>query len=89
MVDTYGRWKYVSDEPKENWCDLDRIAHWIEDQGYKPKTSMENMVVVLTLHFESHLETEDMEWPESEKLIDEVAQFVECSGVLEYFDYDP
>lgn len=89
MVDYYGRWYYHSDEPAEKWCDLDRIAHWIEDQGYQPETSMENLVVVLALHFECYVESEDMDWPEPEKLVDEVAQFVECSGTLRDFDYEP
>ena len=88
MVDTYGRWTYFSDEPKEKWCDLDRIAHWIEDQGYQPETSLENLVIVLALHFECHVESEDMEWPEPEKLVAEVAQYVECSGTLRDFDYE-
>jgi len=88
MVDTYGRWTYFADEPKEKWNDLDRIAHWIEDQGYQPKTSMENLVVMLVLHFEGDLESIAKDWPEPDDLIGDIAFFVECSGTLAAFEYE-
>ena len=89
MVDTYGRWTYFSDEPKEKWCDLDRIAHWIEDQGYQPETSMENLVVMIALHLESHLEEMDQAWPEPECIADVLKEFVFMCGTLRDFDYEP
>lgn len=88
MVDIYGRWTYDPAEPREKWCDLDRIAHWIEDQGYIPQTSMENLVVHLALHFEGECEALAKDWPDSDVLIDDIALFVEQSGTLEDFDYE-
>lgn len=47
MVDTYGRWteeKDYSTYPKEKLCDYDYMAIWIREQGYKPKTDMENLI---------------------------------------------
>ena len=87
MIDCYGRWTYDSSEPEEKWCDLDRIAHWIEDQGYKPETSMENLVCMLAAHFECDLESVARDWPDPEYLIGDIAFFVECSGTLKDFDY--
>ena len=88
MVDIYGRWTYNPSEPREKWCDLDRIAHWIEDQGYVPQTSMENLVVHLALHFESDCKDIGKDWPDSDVLIDDIALFVEQSGTLSDFDYE-
>lgn len=88
MVDTYGRWTYVPDEPEEKWCNLDQIAHWIGSQDYKPKTSIENLVVMLALHFEGECEDLGKDWPEPDVLIDDIALFVELSGGLGVFDYE-
>lgn len=47
MVDTYGRWteeKDYSTYPKEKLCDYDYMAIWIREQGYEPKTDMENLI---------------------------------------------
>lgn len=89
MVDPYGNWTYDSTEPESRWNDMDRVAHWIEAQGYKPQTSMENLVVVLMLHFEGDCEAEDRDYPEPDKLIEAIALFVEQSGTLRDFDYEP
>lgn len=88
MVDIYGRWSYDPTEPKEKWCDFDRIAHWIEDQGYTPVTSMENLVVMLCAEFESELEFENKDWPPSEDLVYDISLFVEQTGTLRDFDYE-
>lgn len=50
MVDTYGRWteeKDYSTYPKEKWCDYDYMAAWIREQGYEPKTDMENLITMI------------------------------------------
>ena len=89
MVDPYGNWIYDSTEPESRWNDMDRVANWIESQGYKPQTSMKNLVVVLMLHFEGDCEAENRDYPESDKLVDAIVLFVEQSGNLKDFDYEP
>ena len=89
MVDPYGNWTYDPTEPESRWNDMDRVAHWIESQGYEPRTSMENLVVVLMLHFEGDCETENRDYPSSDELVEQIAIFVEQSGTLRDFDYEP
>lgn len=59
MVDTWGNWteeKDYSTYPKEKWCDYDYMAAWIREQEYKPKTSMENLITMILLHYEGEIE---------------------------------
>lgn len=61
MVDTWGNWieeKDYSKYPKEKWCDYDYMAVFIREQGYEPKTTMENLINMIFLHYESALEDE-------------------------------
>jgi len=44
MVDNYGRWTYEPNTPEEKKCDCDRIADWICEKGYTPRTSIEHLV---------------------------------------------
>ena len=50
MVDQWtGKWteeKDYSTYPKEKWCDCDYMAVWIREQGYKPKTSINNFPMI-------------------------------------------
>ena len=57
MVDTLGRWTYMPNTPEKYKCDMDIVADMITEDGYKPITDLENLVVMVILHFES--ETED------------------------------
>ena len=52
MVDAYGRWTYKSDTPEQKKCDCDRIADWIFERGYTPKTSIEHLVHMIILMFD-------------------------------------
>ena len=55
MVDTWGNWteeKDYSTYPKEKWCDYDYMTAWIREQGYEPKTSIENLITMILLHYE-------------------------------------
>lgn len=52
MVDVYGRWTYEPDTPEEKKCDCDRIADKIIQSGYKVKTTIENLVEMIILHFD-------------------------------------
>ena len=87
MFDGCYRWRYDPHEPKSKWGDLDRIAHWVEEQGYKPKTSIENLVIMLASHFLGDCVDRGKDWPCSDVLIDDIALFVEQSGTLREFDY--
>lgn len=58
MVDTWGNWteEDYSIYPKEKWCDYDYIAAWIREQGYEPKTDMENLITMILLYYEGEIE---------------------------------
>lgn len=56
MVDTWGNWTEEKDYnvyPKEKWCDYDYMAVFIREQGYEPKTTMENLISMIFLHFDN------------------------------------
>lgn len=62
MVDTWGRWTEEKDYntyPKEKWCDYDRMAVFIREQGYEPKTTMENLITMIFAHYEGALWDEE------------------------------
>ena len=99
MVDTYGRWieeKDYSIYPKEKWCDMDYMANWIRSIGYEPKTSMENLITMVLLHYDGCLDDEDKDFytditvseNEHNVSIADVSCFVEENGGLEEFDYE-
>lgn len=97
MVDTYGRWteeKDYSTYPKEKWCDYDYMAAWIREQGYEPKTDMENLVTMILLHYECEIEDGESDYDTENGNFDgtytEAAQtFVMDNGGLVEFDYIP
>lgn len=84
MVDYYGRWTWDPSRPKVKWCDCDRIAQWIIDSGYKIKTTIENLVHMILLHFDN---PDNREEYGEEFTIDGCKQYVEYSGGLREFDY--
>ena len=58
MVDWFGQWteeKDYSQYPKEKWCDYDYMAAWIREQGYEPRTEMENLITNIFSFYESDL----------------------------------
>lgn len=97
MVNTYGRWteeKDYSTYPKEKWCDYDYMAAWIREQGYEPKTDMENLITMILLHYECEIEDGESDYDTENGNFDgtytEAAQaFVMDSGGLVEFDYKP
>ena len=84
MVDCYGRWTWDPSLSKVKWCDCDRIAQWIIDSGYKVKTTIENLVHMILLHFDS---PDNYEEYGEEFTVDGCKQYVEDSGGLREFDY--
>lgn len=97
MVDINGRWTEESDYssyPKEKWCDYDYMAAWIRGQGYKPKTSMENLISMMFDHYECEIEMHVSEFDTVSGNFDgtytEACQaFVEASGGIKEFDWEP
>ena len=99
MVDKYGHWtaeEDYKDYPKNKWCDYDYVANWIMDLGYKPKTSIKNLVEMIVIHYDGYLIDEDVEYyidgkTESENgamiSIEDISCFVEDNGGLREFDY--
>ena len=99
MVDAYGKWteeKDYSTYPKEKWGDYDYMANWIRSIRYEPKTSMENLIDMVLLHYDGCLDDEDKDFytdiTKSENgfgiSIADVSCFVEENGGLKEFDYE-
>lgn len=97
MVDTYGRWmeeKDYSTYLKEKWCDYDHMAAWIRGRGYEPKISMEHLISMIFTHYEgeigSHVSEFDTESGNFDGTYTEACQaYVEASGGIKEFDYEP
>lgn len=94
MVDGNG-WHEEEDYvayPKEKWCDMDYMAAYIKEEGYKPVTTMENLVLMIIAHFEDETDDDNSEFlPRLDKdwmiNIERVRAFVEASGGIKEFDY--
>ena len=97
IVDTYGRWteeKYYSTYPKGKLCDYDYMAIWIREQGYEPKTDMENLISNIFCFYEmeigDHVSDYDTENGNFDGTYSEAAQaYVMDNGGLAEFDYIP
>lgn len=93
MVDVYGRWTYEPDTPEEKKYDCDRIADWVREKGYEPKTNIENLVQMIIAHFDSpdHYGEYDAETGcggyGDEFTVEECKRYVEESGGFKEFDY--
>jgi hypothetical protein len=90
MIDTYGRWYEENDYstyPEEKWCDYDRLAMWIRSEGYDPKTSMENLIDMIILFFDSPdiYNTGDYG---TEFTIEGCKEYIRNSGGFAEFDYN-
>ena len=93
MVDYYGNWTYERNTPEDKKCDMDRIADWILDSGYTPKTSIENLTYMIMICFdcidnygEYDAETGFGGYGEY-FTIEECKNYVEDSGGFAEFDY--
>lgn len=98
MIDNCGNWIAENDYsvyPKDKWCDYDYVACWINSLGYKPNTSIENLVSMIVLYYDTYLEDNDadfyLDMIESENdlmiSIKDISAFVEDGGGLKEFDY--
>lgn len=102
MVDEWiGKWKEEKDYsiyPKEKWCDMDYVAAWIREQKYKPKTSMENLILMILGYYEDDNDVEEKgyfaikdkrKYPDNLMIfVPDVAEYVFASGGLSEFDYE-
>lgn len=96
MVDTWGNWteeKDYSTYPKEKWCDYDYMAAWIREQGYEPKTDMENLITMILLYYEGEIEDGESDYDtENGKFdgmyIEAVQVYVQDNGISN-FDFIP
>lgn len=94
MVDTWGNWmeeKDYSTYPKEKWCDYDYMAAWIREQGYEPKTDMENLITMILLYYESEIEDGESSYDTENgnfdgTYIEAVQTYVQDNGISN-FDY--
>lgn len=95
MVDSRsGTWyaeKDYANYPKENWCDMDRIANVvinkIKKDDYRVETSIENICYMILDGIESSAEMEERELP---MILDEdiINEEIEMHGTLRDFDYE-
>ena len=83
MVNNCGHWTYEPCTPDSKKCWLDCIADWITSTGYMVETTIENVAIMVTSHWE--IEMEDRQ--EQEDTIENCIQFVEESGGIGEFDY--
>lgn len=98
MIDWCGRWEEERDYsvyPKEKWCDMDYMANWIKGTGYIPKTSLENLIIMIFMGYEEELKEYNKEFytdiTESENglmvSIEDVSCYVSDCGGLSEFDF--
>ena len=92
--------KYVADEFHEedgsvtlSLRDMDIIANMIMEDGYKPKTDLENLIIMVLLLFESETEDSSSEFFPTYDFetmainADGLKRFVYASGGWKEFDY--
>ena len=90
-----GEWteeKDYSTYPKEKWCDYDYMAVWIREQKYEPKTSMENLITNIFLHYDCETEEESSSYNTENgnfegTYVEAVQTYVTDTGLSE-FDYE-
>ena len=96
MVDQWtGEWteeKDYSTYPKEKWCDYDYMAAWIREQKYEPKTSMENLITNIFLHYDCEIEEDSSSYNTENgnfegTYVEAVQAYVTDTGLSE-FDYE-
>ncbi|MBR1374281.1 hypothetical protein IJ556_07530 [bacterium] len=94
MVDYYGKWTYNKRVNPRRMCDMDYVAQLVDQDGYEPVTSMENIVSVIVLLYNGYLMDHGVSFysvePDDDELhinADDVAEFIEDNGGFSEFDY--
>ena len=101
MINNLGQWeenKDYSTYPEKEWCDMDYMAVWIRSKGYKPKTSMENIINMIYGYYEDTDEVRERgyfgiqdtrKYPDNLMVnIPDIEDYVMTSGGLEMFDFE-
>ena len=86
MIDSYGRWFMEEDYskyPEDKLCDYDRIAIKIQNDGYVPKTSFENLITMIFSYYENQCD----DYGYDRDNMDDCYNFVMESGGWSEFDY--
>lgn len=66
----------------------DELKEWLESVGYIPKTSIDNLMCMIFLHFECELEGYDEYFTNDDvPYMERVIEYVKSSGISE-FDYE-
>lgn len=99
MVNYLGKWeenKDYRDFPQEHWSDMDYMAVWIRSTGYKPKTSMENLIKIILAFYDNDVPAfpgcfaipDKRPYPDNLMInIPDVEAYVNANGGLERFDF--
>lgn len=68
----------------------EELKTWIESIGYEPKTSVDNLMCMIFLHFDGELEDRSDEYytDETEPYMNRLTAYVSDCGISE-FDYEP
>lgn len=96
-----GKWKIEKDYnkyPKRKWCNMDYVADWIIKQGYKVKTSYDNLINNIIDNYnedewvkdKGYFEIPDTREGKERLMINvvDVTEFVKASGGIEKFDFE-
>ena len=91
MVDSFtGQWYEEPDYstyPESELCDYDRMAIWIRSQNYEPLTSMDNLITMMFIHFDSCDNLYEGGDYGEEFTIEGCQRYVLDSGGIAEFDY--
>lgn len=87
-------WCYNPKKSKDDWCYFDYLSNAIISSGYQIKTTLENLMIMISLHYECYMEDRDECVDSMEAHIDSIEEWVadtllyvgECGGFRE-FDY--
>lgn len=101
MINNLGQWEESTNYntyPKEKWCDMDYIAAWIRSKGYKIKTSMKNLILMILAYYEDTEEyrkrgyfaiADTRKYPDNLMVnIPDIEEYVLVSGGLSEFDFE-
>ena len=94
MVNNLGQW-----EENKDYSTYPEMAVWIRSKGYKPKTSMENIINMIYGYYEDTDEVRERgyfgiqdtrKYPDNLMVnIPDIEEYVMASGGLSEFDFEP
>lgn len=67
----------------------EELKKWVESMNYKPRTSMDNLMSMIFLHFDGELDGDDEYYTDgTEPYMNRLTAYVSACGINE-FDYIP